>query len=431
MVAEQLQRPEAPSAAEPRLVISGVHKSYRRRVVLDGVDAAVAAGEVLAIVGPNGAGKPTLLRICAGLQVARRGHGDGVRRPGLLPAAARPGGPAARRRALRARRAGRGLDRVTARRQGAELARALDLLPDRRPVGDLSGGTRQKLNVVLAALGDPSVLLLDEPYQGFDGDLPRLLGAGVALARQRCRGRRRHPPARAAQARRPRAGARRRRCRAGSGRPAGAVVRRALVVARATAVALLRRRTVVVLMVVVPLAFYVARHGLTGQSIRFLAVGMAWALSTLAAFAVRPGHRPSAAPGRIPQWRAPGRPGPGPGRAGRPAGRRVRPRRAARPRPGPRRRGAARHGPDRGGRAAVRPARGGARPPSAGGRDAAAGGLGSADDPRPGRSGDPRAALLVGPRGAHVDGRRHRRRLPPARPAGTPRSPSWCSGARP
>ncbi len=60
---------------------------------------------------------------------------------------------------------------------------------------------------------------------------------------------------------------------------------RALVVARATAVELLRRRTVVVLMIAVPLAFYVARHELTGQSIRFLAVGMAWALSTLAAFA--------------------------------------------------------------------------------------------------------------------------------------------------
>jgi hypothetical protein len=62
-------------------------------------------------------------------------------------------------------------------------------------------------------------------------------------------------------------------------------VSRPLVVARATAVELLRRRTVVVLMVAVPLAFYIGRHELTGQSIRFLAVGMAWALSTLAAFA--------------------------------------------------------------------------------------------------------------------------------------------------
>jgi hypothetical protein len=62
-------------------------------------------------------------------------------------------------------------------------------------------------------------------------------------------------------------------------------VSRVLVVGRATATELLRRRTVVVLMVIVPLAFYVGRHELTGQSIRFLAVGMAWALSTLAAFA--------------------------------------------------------------------------------------------------------------------------------------------------
>jgi hypothetical protein len=62
-------------------------------------------------------------------------------------------------------------------------------------------------------------------------------------------------------------------------------VSRVVAVARATAVELLRRRVVVALMVVVPLAFYAARHDLTGQSIRFAAIGMTWALSTLAAFA--------------------------------------------------------------------------------------------------------------------------------------------------
>ncbi|SOE02762.1 hypothetical protein [Blastococcus haudaquaticus] len=60
---------------------------------------------------------------------------------------------------------------------------------------------------------------------------------------------------------------------------------RITVMARSTAVELLRRRTVVALMVLVPLAFYAARHDLTGQSIRFLAIGLAWALSTLSAFA--------------------------------------------------------------------------------------------------------------------------------------------------
>jgi hypothetical protein len=60
---------------------------------------------------------------------------------------------------------------------------------------------------------------------------------------------------------------------------------RVLVVARTTAAELLRRRAVVALLVAVPLAFYLARHDLVGQSIRFAAIGMAWALSTLAAFA--------------------------------------------------------------------------------------------------------------------------------------------------
>ena len=55
--------------------------------------------------------------------------------------------------------------------------------------------------------------------------------------------------------------------------------------ARATAAELLRRHVLVVAMVLTPLAFYVARHDLTGQSIRFVAIGMSWGLSTLAAFA--------------------------------------------------------------------------------------------------------------------------------------------------
>ncbi len=170
VVAQQLSRSDAPSVAEPQLVVRGIRKSYRRRLVLDGIDATVAAGEVLAIVGPNGAGKSTLLRICAGLEAPDSGTvtlggplGYCPQQPALVDL-------------LRADEhfelvgAGRGLNRATARRQGEELARALDWIPDRRPVGDLSGGTRQKLNVVLAALGGPRVLLLDEPYQGFDGD---------------------------------------------------------------------------------------------------------------------------------------------------------------------------------------------------------------------------------------------------------------------
>jgi ABC-type multidrug transport system ATPase subunit len=158
-----------PSIAPPRLVVEGVRKSFRRHRVLDGVDLVVTAGQVVAVVGPNGSGKTTLLRICAGLDspdagrvTVHGGLGYCPQQPALVDL-------------LRAEEhfelvgAGRGLSREQAREEGAELAARLDWRPDRRPVGELSGGTRQKLNVVLAALGGPEVLLLDEPYQGFDG----------------------------------------------------------------------------------------------------------------------------------------------------------------------------------------------------------------------------------------------------------------------
>lgn len=60
---------------------------------------------------------------------------------------------------------------------------------------------------------------------------------------------------------------------------------RVLFLARTTAAELLRRHVLVVAMVLTPLAFYVARHDLTGQSIRFVAIGMSWGVSTLSAFA--------------------------------------------------------------------------------------------------------------------------------------------------
>ena len=161
---------EPPSVAPPRLVVEGIAKSYRRRPVLHGVDLVVAAGEVAAVVGPNGAGKSTLLRLCAGLESPDAGRvtvhgavGYCPQQPALVDL-------------LRADEhfelvgAGRGLSREEARRSGAALAGRLDWVPDRHTAGELSGGTRQKLNLVLAGLGDPTVLLLDEPYQGFDGE---------------------------------------------------------------------------------------------------------------------------------------------------------------------------------------------------------------------------------------------------------------------
>ena len=159
-----------PSSAVPALVVDGVRRRRGSRTVLDGVSLQVGAGEVAALVGPNGAGKSTLLRICAGLEdvdagtVELRGSlGYCPQQPDLVELM-RPDeyfvlvGTA------------RGLDAGRSREAGRDLADALGWSVGRELVGQLSGGTQQKLNVVLAALGDPDVLLLDEPYQGFDGD---------------------------------------------------------------------------------------------------------------------------------------------------------------------------------------------------------------------------------------------------------------------
>jgi ABC-2 type transport system ATP-binding protein len=168
-VAESVGPRPRRAAGDVRLRATDIWKRYGRRPVLSGVGLTVRAGEVAAIVGANGSGKSTLLRICAGLAAPDRGtvevHGtlgycpqDGGTSDFLLP-----------EEHFVLVGAGRGLSRAAARRDGHDRAAGLDWKPGGgRTARQLSGGTRQKLNLVMAELGDPDVLLLDEPYQGFD-----------------------------------------------------------------------------------------------------------------------------------------------------------------------------------------------------------------------------------------------------------------------
>ena len=153
----------------PALIAVGVSKRFGRRTVLQGACLEAGAGQAVAIVGENGAGKTTLLRICAGLLVPDAGTVEVTGRIGYCPQ--NPGV----------------LDLLTVDEHLELFGRAMDLSPEaarragyqilaelRFPVGDktvaghLSGGNRQKLNLTLALLGEADVLLLDEPYQGFD-----------------------------------------------------------------------------------------------------------------------------------------------------------------------------------------------------------------------------------------------------------------------
>jgi ABC-2 type transport system ATP-binding protein len=152
-----------------RLRARGICKRFGRRQVLHGVDLAVRGGEVAAVVGANGSGKTTLLRVCAGLLAPDRGEVVVDGRLGYCP---QHGGLADFLLAdehFSLFGAGRGMARAEARAGGRELAATLCWdATDRTLARDLSGGTRQKLNVILSVMGDPDVLLLDEPYQGFD-----------------------------------------------------------------------------------------------------------------------------------------------------------------------------------------------------------------------------------------------------------------------
>jgi ABC-type multidrug transport system ATPase subunit len=157
------------SAAHPTLVASSVSKSYGRAHILDGVDLCVGAGEVVALTGENGAGKSTLLKICAGVLKASSGTIRVLGHTGYCPQS--PGLfellTADEHLVMFGR--GMGLSRGESIARGRRLLDEFGL-PTGRPTAtrDMSGGTRQKLNLALAALGDPQLLLLDEPYQGFD-----------------------------------------------------------------------------------------------------------------------------------------------------------------------------------------------------------------------------------------------------------------------
>jgi len=153
------------------LRLTGVTKRYRRHEVLRGVDLTLRAGEVAAVVGANGCGKSTLLDICAGATKATSGRVERSARIGYAPQQRGVAPYLTPDEHFRLFGAVHGMAARRAVATGAHLASGLGWLP--RPgivAGQLSGGTQQKLNVVLGELNRPDLILLDEPYQGFDQD---------------------------------------------------------------------------------------------------------------------------------------------------------------------------------------------------------------------------------------------------------------------
>jgi ABC-2 type transport system ATP-binding protein len=170
--------------------IESVTKRRGRRTVLSSVSFRARPGRVTGFVGPNGAGKSSTLRILLGLDRATSGRAlVGGRRYCDLPQPLRTvgalldGGGAHPSRTARAHLAWIAASQGISRRRIGEVLDLVGLRGDaRRRAGTYSLGMGQRLGLAAALLGDPEVLVLDEPVNGLDP-------AGVLWIRDLVRGR--------------------------------------------------------------------------------------------------------------------------------------------------------------------------------------------------------------------------------------------------
>ena len=182
---------------EATIEVSGLRKRFGSTLALDGMSFTVRPGQVTGFVGPNGAGKSTTMRVILGLDTAE----DGTALVGGRPYASlrqplRLLGSLLDAAALQPSRTGRNHLLWLARSQGLPAGRVDTVLEQagmltaaRRKAGGYSLGMRQRLGIAAALLGDPPVLMLDEPFNGMDpegivwmrGFLRSLAGEGRAV----------------------------------------------------------------------------------------------------------------------------------------------------------------------------------------------------------------------------------------------------------
>jgi len=160
----------------PLLEAVGLSKRYGRNLVVDDVSFTVRPGLVTGFLGANGAGKSTTLRLLLGLDAPTRGHATFGGRPyAALDRPLATVGALLEARAVHPGRSARNHLRALARTQRLpepRVERVLDLVglrsvADRR-AGTFSLGMGQRLGVAAALLGDPRILILDEPVNGLD-----------------------------------------------------------------------------------------------------------------------------------------------------------------------------------------------------------------------------------------------------------------------
>ena len=159
------------------ITVDGLTKHYGGHVAVDDVSFVCEPGRVTGFLGPNGAGKSTTMRIMVGLTPPSRGRVTiGGHRYADIPNPGRHVGVLLDASAQHAGRTGREVLTIGAetmglpRRRVEEMLELVSLTPEesKRRVGNYSLGMRQRLGIAHALLGEPSILVLDEPANGLD-----------------------------------------------------------------------------------------------------------------------------------------------------------------------------------------------------------------------------------------------------------------------
>jgi len=163
--------------------LSGVHKRYGKTVALDGLDLQVKGGELLAVLGQNGAGKTTAISLLLGLQEADAGSARLFGKPPQQLETRRQIGVMMQEAMLPAElRVREQIDLVAsyypaplAPEAVMEMTNTASLA--KRPYGKLSGGQKRQVQFAIAMCGNPKLLFLDEPTVGLDVQARKLMWA--------------------------------------------------------------------------------------------------------------------------------------------------------------------------------------------------------------------------------------------------------------